>query len=96
MILIVNDNEITKYRNDSKIMKNDKIEYLVGRVIKVKYRKKCKQKSNKHFLKVVQGDALSLTSTVSILSMMKMGLQSLDLNFGRILVSKRALSGHWG
>ena len=48
-----------------------------------------KQKTSKHFLKVVQGNALSLMSTIAILPITKKGLQLLNLNFGKVLVSKR-------
>ena len=52
---------------------------------------------NKHFLKVVQGAALSLTSTVSILPRMRKGLQLLNLQYDRVSVySKSSLLGHWG
>ena len=45
---------------------------------------------------MVQGDALSLTSIVSVLPIIRKGLQSLNINFGRVFVSKSALFGHWG
>ena len=50
MILTINDNEITKYGNDKKIMKNDKeltndrMKYLVVELIEVKYRKDARKR----------------------------------------------------
>ena len=57
-----------------------------------------KMKINKYFLKVVQDYALSLTSTISVLSMNEKRLQSLSLDFDRVYVYSKnnALSGHWG
>ena len=59
--------------------KNDKKEDLVGDVIKIKALKRYKWKTNKYFLKVVQDNALSPTSTISVLPRMGKELQSLDL-----------------
>ena len=64
--------------------------------IEVKCKRNTIKRQTNTFLKVVQGNAMFLTSIVAILPIMKKGLQSLNLNFGRVLVSKRVLSGHWG
>ena len=64
--------------------------------IKVVCRMYKSERQTNTFKKVVQCKSLSLMSTVAILPMMINGLQSVNIYFGKVSVSKSSLSSHWG